>query len=106
MLDRATLHKRLRCQLSLSDPANPPPAPTPAKNNTSPYIHTWDCRFTLTAFPLSQKKANSKSGSEMQRDKEAVAALMREKQKKGTFPSPFQRLQGLAHANSFVSSCS
>lgn len=29
-----------------------------------------------------QKKGNSKSGSEMQRDKEAVAALMREKQKK------------------------
>ncbi|PSR78226.1 hypothetical protein BD289DRAFT_376975 [Coniella lustricola] len=29
------------------------------------------------------KTKNSKSGSEMQRDKEAVAALMREKQKKG-----------------------
>ncbi|KAF3765810.1 four F5 protein [Cryphonectria parasitica EP155] len=29
-----------------------------------------------------QKSKNSKSGSEMQRDKEAVAALMREKQKK------------------------
>lgn len=31
-----------------------------------------------------QKSKNTKSGSEMQRDKEALAELMRQKQKKGT----------------------
>jgi hypothetical protein len=32
----------------------------------------------------SQKKANTKSGTEMARDKEAVAAMMRQKQAAGT----------------------
>lgn len=35
---------------------------------------------------MVQKKGNAKSGSEMQRDKDAVATLMREKQKKGKHP--------------------
>ncbi len=35
-------------------------------------------------FPRLQKKGSGKSGSEMQRDKEAVAAKMREKQAAGT----------------------
>lgn len=33
---------------------------------------------------LLQKSKNTKSGSEMQRDKEALAEMMRQKQKKGT----------------------
>lgn len=40
--------------------------------------------LTYVLFAFLQKSKNTKSGSEMQRDKEAVAAMMREKQKKGT----------------------
>lgn len=49
----------------------------------------------------------------MQRDKEAVAALMREKQKKGTLsiptrpaPSPFRDFKDPPYTNSFVYSFS
>ena len=49
------------------------------------------CTVLLTPFlrsPTAQKTKNTKTGSEMQRDKEQVAAMMREKQKAGkTAPS-------------------
>lgn len=45
------------------------------------------CADSLTqTSPVPQKTKNTKTGSEMQRDKEAVAALMREKQRKGMVP--------------------
>lgn len=40
-------------------------------------------REVLTLFSRPQKKSNSMSGSEMQREKEKVAAKMREKQAAG-----------------------
>jgi hypothetical protein len=47
----------------------------------------WGSSYPATT---SQKKGNNKSGSEMARDKEAVAAMMRQKQAAGAkqqFPS-------------------
>lgn len=46
--------------------------------------------------PVPQKSKNTKTGSEMQRDKESVAAMMREKQKAGKGPlPPFLRVDQL-----------
>ena len=39
--------------------------------------------MTYRRSPVTQKSKNTKTGSEMQRDKESVAAMMREKQKAG-----------------------
>lgn len=38
-------------------------------------------------FPFLQKKANTKTGSEMQRDRDELAKKMREKQAAGEFAS-------------------
>jgi hypothetical protein len=42
----------------------------------------------MTSPPTAQKSKNTKTGSEMQRDKEQVAAMMREKQKAGKAAYP------------------
>lgn len=58
---------------------------TARENKTAP------CTALLTSyprFPATQKSKNNKTGSEMQRDKEQVAAMMREKQKAGKALSP------------------
>lgn len=60
----------------------------------------------MSAFPPQQKKANSKTGSEMQRDKEAVAALMRAKQAAGMFhillaSMPFPVSRGVTSSTPF-----
>lgn len=53
------------------------------------------CTALLTSYPrpTTQKSKNTKTGSEMQRDKEQVAAMMREKQKAGK-ALPYPRPRG------------
>lgn len=58
---------------------------------------TGPCTALLTSYPrcpATQKSKNTKTGSEMQRDKEQVAAMMREKQKAGKGPLPSGLSQG------------